>query len=82
MSRYQYEISRHPLGRENKMRIFCSEKGECSVEEVGTSDSQRVLDALNERGQEGWELVQILFGRDGFVCFWKRQFAVKERISP
>ena len=52
MKRYEYEISSHHLGRENKMRIFCSEKGECSVEEVGPPDSQLVVDSLNERGGE------------------------------
>ncbi|MDH7500242.1 MAG: hypothetical protein QHH30_07630 [candidate division NC10 bacterium] len=81
MKRWQYEISRHPLSRDNRMRIFCSERGECSVEEVETSDSQRVLEVLQERGQEGWELVQILFGRDGFICFWKREHAAEGRAS-
>lgn len=73
MKRYQYQISSHPLRRENKMRIFCSEKGECSVEEVGPSDSQAIMDALDELGEQGWELVQLLFGKDGFVCLWKRE---------
>ena len=79
MKRYKYEISSHRLRRENKMRIFCSEKGECSVEEVGPSDSQLVIDVLNERGENGWELVQVLFGRDGFICFWKRKWIPEEK---
>jgi len=27
---------------------------------------------LNGRGSEGWELIQIFFGEDGVVAFWKR----------
>jgi len=27
---------------------------------------------LNKRGAEGWELVEIFFGKDGIVAFWKR----------
>ena len=73
MKRYRYQISSHPLGRQNKMRVFCSEKGECSLEEMRPSDSQVVMDALNELGEQGWEFVELLFGKDGFVCFWKRE---------
>jgi hypothetical protein len=28
---------------------------------------------LNERGLEGWELVQASFGKEGVLVFWKRQ---------
>jgi len=31
---------------------------------------------LNERGEQGWELVQVSFGKDGVMAFWKRK--VKE----
>lgn len=79
MKAYEYAITRHTLQRDNKMRVFCSERGECSVEEVAPSDASIVLDALNERGREGWELAEILFGRDGFVCFWKREIPDKQR---
>jgi len=27
---------------------------------------------MNEMGSEGWELVQVLFNRNGAVSFWKR----------
>jgi hypothetical protein len=73
MKRFEYEVSAHQLPRENRMRVFCSEKGECSVQEVPASDSDVVIEALNQRGDKGWELVEILFGRDGFICFWKRE---------
>jgi hypothetical protein len=27
---------------------------------------------LNDRGRQGWELVQISFSKDGAMAFWKR----------
>jgi hypothetical protein len=27
---------------------------------------------LNQRGDEGWELIEMFFGKDGIVVFWKR----------
>jgi len=27
---------------------------------------------LNERGAQGWELIQLFLGGDGVVAFWKR----------
>lgn len=81
MKEFEYEISIHQLQRENRMRIFCSEAGACSVEDVAGSDSETVGSALNERGRSGWELVQILFGRDGFICFWKRELTSQGKSS-
>jgi hypothetical protein len=31
------------------------------------------VDLLNERGGEGWELIQLLFGKDGVMACWKRR---------
>ncbi len=31
-----------------------------------------LTDLLNRKGREGWELVQISFGRDGLMAFWKK----------
>jgi hypothetical protein len=73
MREFEYDISIHHLQEANKVRIFCSEEGNCSVEDMVGSDSLAVISALNERGRSGWELVEIVFGGDGFVCFWKRE---------
>jgi hypothetical protein len=81
MKEFEYEISTHPLQRENRMRIFCSEKGDCSIEDVPGGDSLVVVSALNEMGRSGWELVQILFGKDGFICFWKRELSSQEKLG-
>jgi len=28
---------------------------------------------LNEKGEEGWELIQVSFGKGGVMAFWKRE---------
>jgi hypothetical protein len=38
-----------------------------------------LTDILNNRGREGWELVQISFGRDGLMAYWKRIVKDKEK---
>ncbi len=81
MKEFEYEISIHHLQRGNRMRIFCSETGDCSVGDVTDSDSGAVVAALNERGRDGWELVQILFGGDGFMCVWKRKLISEGKSS-
>ncbi len=53
--------------------FFCSEEGECSVEDVPTEEPQILVDLMNERGLQGWELIQFVFGKDGVVAFWKRR---------
>jgi len=27
---------------------------------------------LNDRGEQGWELIQLFFGKDGIVALWKK----------
>jgi hypothetical protein len=81
MKEFEYEISIHHLQRENRMRIFCSEAGDCSVEDVTGRDSSVVVSVLNERGRSGWELVQVLFGGEGFICFWKRELISQGKSS-
>jgi hypothetical protein len=34
---------------------------------------------LNERGNHGWELIQVSFGKDGMMAFWKRKVKEKEK---
>jgi len=39
-------------------------------------DQAEILgEMLNERGKRGWELVQISFGKEGLMAFWKREIA-------
>ena len=31
-----------------------------------------IKEILNERGEHGWELVQITFREKEFICFWRK----------
>jgi len=70
--RFEYEITTHPAEEFNKLIYFCSDEGECALHEL-PPDQLRVLGKLlNQRGDEGWELIEMFFGKDGIVAFWKR----------
>ena len=73
MERFEYEITKHPAEKFNKLVYFCSEVGECSLEQVSADQTRILEDLLNERGNTGWELIQIFFRQDGILSFWKRK---------
>jgi len=73
MDQFQYELTRHDADLFAKLVYFCSEQGDCSLKEVPMGEPQALVDLLNERGQSGWELIQLMFGRDGVIACWKRR---------
>jgi hypothetical protein len=73
MKKYKYDITVHPVDAFKKVAFFCTQEGECNLEEL-PSDQVRVLrDLLNERGDAGWELVDMSFGKDGLLAIWKSE---------
>ena len=50
----------------------CGEEGECAVRDIREEQMELLQGFLNEMGSKGWELVQVLFNRNGAVSFWKR----------
>ena len=72
MTKYEYEITKHPADEFNHLTYFCTEGGECSLEEIPDHQTVILRDILNQQGSEGWELVQLFFGKDGVVALWKR----------
>lgn len=76
---FEYEITQHPAEGFNQVVYFCSEAGECSLNEVQGDQTKILEDIMNERGKQGWELVQISFGKDGLMAFWKRRLKNGER---
>lgn len=77
MERFEYEISRHTADTFNQLVYFCSEAGECRLEQVPGDQTKILADILNERGGQGWELVEVYFGKDGVMAFWKRRIREK-----
>ena len=72
MPRFEYEITKHTAETFNELVYYCNETGQCSLEEIPADQATVLQGILNERGWEGWELLQIAFGNNGLVAFWKR----------
>jgi len=79
MKRFEYEITKHSADTFEKVVYFCSETGQCSIDEISRDQTRILADILNQRGKEGWELVQVVFGEDGVMAFWKRKVKEKEK---
>jgi len=72
MAQYIYEITKHPANEFSHLTYFCTESGECSLEDVTDDQTDVLRDILNYKGSEGWEVVQLFFGKDGVVAIWKK----------
>ena len=69
MRQFEYEITKHPADEFTDLVYFCSEGGDCHINQI-PSDQMIVLgNLLNKRGSSGWELVQLAFGDGGAVAF-------------
>jgi hypothetical protein len=79
MKRFEYEITKHSADTFDKVVYFCSETGQCGLDEVSRDQTRILADILNQKGQEGWQLVQVAFGQDGLMAFWKRKVKEKEK---
>ena len=78
MKKYEYQITIHPVETFKQVAFFCTQEGECSLENL-PSDQVKVLQTLlNERGQQGWELVDMSFGKDGVLAIWKSEVKVDD----
>ncbi len=72
MTRYEYSITSHSAEDFSSIVYFCSETGECGLEEIDRGQAEKLMAILNELGSQGWELVQISYQKDGIVAIWKR----------
>lgn len=73
--RFEHEVTVHSEESFHEVVYFCTANGECAPR-AAPADMGRALEAmLNDRGREGWELVQISFSAAGVVAFWKREIA-------
>jgi hypothetical protein len=73
MDHFEYEITTHHAEAFMQIVYFCSEEGDCKLEEIPAEEPQMFTDLLNSRGQDGWELVQLNFRKNGVLAFWKRK---------
>lgn len=69
---FEYRITSHAESDFKRVIYFCSEKGDCRLEDVSDTQIKTLTAMLNDQGGEGWELVQLLFGKGGLLAVWKR----------
>ena len=79
MKHFEYKITKHLSDTFDKIIYFCSKTGTCSIDEVSKHQTKILTDILNNQGREGWELVQISFGKDGVMVYWKRKIKNAEK---
>ncbi len=71
--RFEYQITTHPAEEFSKLIYFCSDEGECALNDLPPDQLKLLAKLLNQKGDEGWELIEMFFGKDGIVAFWKRE---------
>jgi hypothetical protein len=79
MKCFEYKITKHSADTFDKIIYFCSKSGQCSIDEVSKDQTRILTDILNTQGRDGWELVQISFGKDGMMFYWKRRIKDEEK---
>ncbi len=72
MKKFEYEITKHPTHEFAQLAYFCSDTGDCQLDAVPSKQTETLLNILNQQGKQGWELVQLFFGKDGVMASWKR----------
>ncbi len=73
MSSFEYRVTLYPAEAFRQIVLFCSSEGSCNAEVVPSEQIRKMESLLNEGGVQGWELVQVSFGKEGVLVFWKRQ---------
>lgn len=78
MKRFEYTITKNPSDEFKQLVYFCTDQGKCNLEELPSDQLVILGNLLNEKGEQGWELVQVFLGRDGVVAFWKREIKISD----
>ncbi|MBW2466573.1 MAG: hypothetical protein JRF02_04665 [Deltaproteobacteria bacterium] len=73
MKRFEYNITKHPAELFTELIYYCTEKGECSLDQIPQTQTEILRDILNGEGENGWDLVQVSFGSNGVLAFWKKE---------
>ena len=76
MRRFEYNITKHPAELFTELVYYCTEAGECTLDKIPQSQTEILQNILNSEGGNGWELVQISFGSNGILAFWKKELHV------
>lgn len=85
MKKWEYDISFHSLDDlgipqaetdfSEEQAISCDMEGHCFFNDVMKVHVDAFRTILNQRGTEGWELLQLAYHKGSLVSFWKRELA-------
>ena len=73
-TREELEAARDRLGLSTVPEpvALCDEQGVCFFDEGPDPNARILASILDEQGKLGWQLVQIDYRRDRFICTWRR----------
>ena len=83
MTQWEYLITVHELpqskmeGKENV--IECDQAGRCFVHDTFQAGIGWLESLFQEKGREGWELVQFGYHNRELLCIWKRRKEAGEK---
>ena len=69
---FEYAVEKYPTEQFVHLVYFCTDQGECGLDDLPSEQMKTFETLLNAKGAEGWELVQSFFGADGVLAIWKR----------
>jgi len=52
--------------------MYCDDEGACYFDDGPNPLTQAIERLLNQVGEEGWELVQVMFRPEQMIGFWKQ----------
>lgn len=73
MKTFAYKITKHPAETFSELVYYCTESGECTLDKIPQNQTETLENILNDEGATGWELIQVSFGRNGIIAFWKKE---------
>ncbi len=63
----------HPPDPQGPDIIYCDTEGVCFFDEAPNPYVDAIVHILNEKGREGWQLVQMVFRQADFIAVWRRE---------
>jgi hypothetical protein len=53
--------------------VYCDSEGECFFDEAPNPYLGAIVELLDDRGRQGWVLVQVVPRERDLICFWRRE---------
>jgi hypothetical protein len=86
MKKWEYDVTSYTIEQVVAMReklgygtgeerpvMFCTDEGACFFDNVPNPNTKAILQLLNSKGTEGWQLATVAFRSDEMLCFWMRE---------